>query len=978
MNETKQSTQNHENAVTRNAFWGTIALAAITLLVSGYFFSVMFQESRSPVTYVAMAVFASGVATMVASMILTIRGRQDLGVKLAFYLLFVLGAASVGLFRGRVFTAAPSILVISVIAVRWLFPSQLWRKYAALIAVGMILIGAIEWIDPPWRIQVAAASAGAVGAIIFALVLAGQAVSRFRSYSLRTKLISAFLVVTLIPMGILSFLSITTARQNLTNGANSGLTSAAASTSAALDDFIAGGLDNVRTAAQLHILDEYLALPASERAGSETETVLYVDLRSLARRDQTFITSVGLLDKNGVDVADTDLTELGKDKSERNYFTGPRDTKLPYVSPAEISQSTGVLSFYLSAPVRDNAGKIIGVLRVRYDAAVLQKIVRDATENSGLQDASADLFDENHIVLAVTDHPQEFLKTVVPLSADKLAQLQAGRRLPEGSAESLSFNEPELEQALSNASQQPIFTFETENEQVAFAKLETQPWVLLFSQNRDVFLAPVAAQIRNSLIIALVVALAVAAFGLFLSQTLAGPIVRLTAVAEQIAAGDNNAQAQVESGDEIGTLAGTFNQMTAQLRDFINTLEQRVADRTKALATSTEVSRRLSTILDQKQLVTEVVEQVQFAFNYYHAHIYLMDEAGEELIMAGGTGDAGHTMLARGHKIFKGKGLVGRAAQTNLSVLVADTSKDADWLPNPLLPETKSEVAVPISVGDQVLGVLDVQNNAAHSLTDQDADLLGSIANQVAVALQNIRQYEKTQKTATEMALVADVSTAAATIIETDHLLQEVVNLTKKSFGLYHAHIYLLNETTDILELTAGAGDVGRKMVAEGRRIPLDREQSLVARAARLREGVIVNDVHSDPDFLPNPLLPDTRSELAVPMVAGNKVIGVFDVQSNSINHFTDADVRIQTTLAAQVAVALQNARAFSQAQDQAQRESMLNTISQKIQSATSVEAVLQIAARELGRALDAPLTIAQLGMSAKAGANGNGNGNGH
>ena len=190
-----------------------------------------------------------------------------------------------------------------------------------------------------------------------------------------------------------------------------------------------------------------------------------------------------------------------------------------------------------------------------------------------------------------------------------------------------------------------------------------------------------------------------------------------------------------------------------------------------------------------------------------------------------------------------------------------------------------------------------------------------------------------------------------------------MVDLTKERFNLYHSHIYLLDEEGKNLVLTAGAGEPGRIMTAEKRSIPLNSENSLVARAARTKQGAISNNVALEADFLPNPLLPDTRSEMAIPMVVGDQVVGVYDVQANNVNHFIEEDVRIQTTLATQVAVAVQNARAFSQAQRQAERESKLNEINQKIQGATSVEAVLQIAARELGRALGAPLTVAQLGM---------------
>ncbi len=170
-------------------------------------------------------------------------------------------------------------------------------------------------------------------------------------------------------------------------------------------------------------------------------------------------------------------------------------------------------------------------------------------------------------------------------------------------------------------------------------------------------------------------------------------------------------------------------------------------------------------------------------------------------------------------------------------------------------------------------------------------------------------------KRATEMEIVAKVSTAALNILETTELLQTVVDLTKESFDLYHAHIYLLDTITNELILTAGAGEVGQQMVKEGWRIPLDREQSLVARAARMQTGIIVNNVRNEPGWLPNKHLPLTRSELAVPLLVGDRVLGVLDVQSDEVDHFSDDDIRIQNTLASQVAVALENARLFEQAE---------------------------------------------------------------
>ncbi len=175
---------------------------------------------------------------------------------------------------------------------------------------------------------------------------------------------------------------------------------------------------------------------------------------------------------------------------------------------------------------------------------------------------------------------------------------------------------------------------------------------------------------------------------------------------------------------------------------------------------------------------------------------------------------------------------------------------------------------------------------------------------------------EKLNKLATELETVAQVSTSISTILDADELLQTVVDSTKEQFALYHAHIYLLNDAGDTLELVAGAGKIGRQMLKQGWSIPLQKEMSLVARSARSRQVIVVNNVFESTGFFPNPLLPKTSSEMAVPIIIGERVLGVLDVQSAVVDYFSREDERIQTALAAQVAVALQNAELYQKAQN--------------------------------------------------------------
>lgn len=764
-----------------------------------------------------------------------------------------------------------------------------------------------------------------------------------RSTSLRTRLLITTILLVFIPVLITGAAASYISSQGLRQDVFDQLESVATLKEAQIKTWLESLQTNLDLIfANPDSLERVSELVLNQSSAEQAKSTVRSELTNNSQRSGYF-TEIFVIDKDGQVVVSTASGQEGKIMTSQPFFH--EGLKGRYITPPNYELSLSNYTIVISQPLISNTGKTIGVVAGRVNLNTLNDIMQ---QRAGLGDTGETYMISSNFAVLTNLRFGETVLGQTYIHTD--GATQAIKNKANGFGNYRDYRDIAVAGVYHWVPELQIAVLAEHSESEA-----------LQSANR-------VLQVTLGLVAITVIIAGFAAF--LITQGITAPIIKLANAAENIARGNLNQQVDIVQQDEIGVLATSFNSMTTRLSELIGTLEQRVTDRTKALATSSEVSRRLSTILDQKQLVTEVVEQVKNSFNYYHAHIYMYDEDRGELTMAGGTGEAGAQMLAQGHKLAKGQGLVGRAAESNEPILVNDTSQDPSWLPNPLLPDTKSEVAMPISIGDRVLGVLDVQHNIVDGLKREDVDSLQSIVNQVAVALQNISSVETMAKRAKELASVAEISTISSREADVSKMLENVVHLTQRRFGLYHAHIFLHDEKTNNLQIIACGWKEGDEH--EGTHgttsIPVAQEQSLVARAARTKQAVIVNNVHDESGWLPNPLLPDTASELAVPLLVGDQLIGVLDVQSDRLNAFTEEDASIQTTLASQIAVTVQNARNLVQSKRLAEREALVNIITQKIQSATTVEDALQVAVRELGHAVGMKSTMVTLDPKVLAG----------
>jgi PAS domain S-box-containing protein len=351
--------------------------------------------------------------------------------------------------------------------------------------------------------------------------------------------------------------------------------------------------------------------------------------------------------------------------------------------------------------------------------------------------------------------------------------------------------------------------------------------------------------------------------------------------------------------------------------------ERALAERNRDLEASQRVTFAASERVTPDELLGLVVDLIRDQFHLYHVQAYIVDEEQKAAVLRESTGYAGHQLLQKGHCIpLDRPALVTKAIREGRPVLVTDVSRSPDFMPNPLLPETRSEMVVPMKIGGHVIGVLDAQDRTPGRFNEQTAGLFQTMADQIAFLFENSellesvsRQTETLTAFTGQLRTAADIAARLSTIRDPEQLLQEAVELMQGRFGLYHAQVYVLDDPGVRLSVHAGSGDIGRILKDRKHSISAGEEKNIVAHAARAQEVVVINDTSLESDFTPTPLLPQTRSEMAVPLVIGKKTLGVLDLQANQAGRFKQADVDAFTILSGQISTAMENARLFEERQ---------------------------------------------------------------
>ncbi|HEU0293284.1 MAG TPA: GAF domain-containing protein [Anaerolineales bacterium] len=577
-----------------------------------------------------------------------------------------------------------------------------------------------------------------------------------------------------------------------------------------------------------------------------------------------------------------------------------------YIGQPEFDDSSQTYAVIMAIPL-SYEGEVVGILRSTLEVTAIVENLQQGSLSGTID-----------VDLRVA---KDTLLNGHPLPADELSGIDSvmGR-----------FGEINYEGVASLVSQQRVFSSANSSTQDAVSQLG---WSIIVHRDLRDALEPIQQQARVITMVALVITVLVGILGLFASQRLAAPILSLTDVTRRVTEGDLAIRAHITTQDEIGALANSFNRMTSQLQDTMGSLERRVAERTADLELSrlvserraqelqsiSEISRTISTEQRLEILLPLVTRLVSERFDFSHVGIFFVDDTKQFVVLQASNSAGGKRMLARGHLLAVGTGIVGNVALSGKPRIALDVGSDAVFFDNPDLPETRSEMALPLNFRGDAIGVLDVQSTKPGAFTEGDVNILSILADQIAIAIQNARLFGQTQQAR-----------------------EEAENL----YNQFHR-----TEWKTFLQQNMKVGY--RQTLSGGQALQKPIENDEIRQA--LHEGrVVVLEGNND----------RARPSIAVPVQLRGQTLGILNITGSKNRKWNQDEINLAQAISDRLALALDNARLLQESQRRAAKEAKIGEVTSKIGASINMRNVLQTAVEELGRALPGSEIVIQFQSS--------------
>ncbi len=722
-------------------------------------------------------------------------------------------------------------------------------------------------------------------ALILGLTAAYLLIRNIQRSSIRVRLIASFIVVAVLPLAIAA-------------GAAS-IIGTRATIDSAVD--LMEAVVNLKEAAITSWLDELSASLADQAspdpAGKDIASLLsespdserYRTILNAQRRQLFNALRTGyefdeylVLDRSGTVVLSTDNALEGLNYGSEPFFQKALSGEI--INPITTIDSMGGQALLVSTPVY-NKGQLLGVITGKAALSNLSEIMRQG----------GDIGQTGEVYLVAPDFSY-------------LTGTRSGSDIPK---ENMALTRGAIDAILGKQDGTGTYENTQEIEVIgAYRWLPVLGAAIFAEQTRAEVFSPTLITIVVNSAISLALIAATVVFGLVVSNSIGRPLGTLTKITQEVATGNLELEAPISSrDDEISMLARAFNQMTAQLRIMIENLEKRVAERTvevearnTQLIIASQLSNTVTTILDVDELVQQVVDLIQDRFKLYYVGLFLVDNINQYAVLKAGTGEAGAEMVARNHRIKLGEGMIGWSILNSKARVSQQVAEDPVRLSTADLPETQSEAAIPLRSRGEVIGALTIQSEAPYAFNDASLATFQTMADQIAVAIDNARLFEEVQRT-----------------LETSRLAY--AELSRKAW--------------------------------------LERISARPIQAVRNERGISVVDLQNTSTELPQVEYSKSQENgengvLQVPITVRGVAIGTLNAHKPpDRSYWNEEEKDMLLTLTEQLGIALESARLFEETLTRAERERLISQIANRVRETLDIETVLKTAVIEMQSAMD-------------------------